>query len=89
MTEQELLKVPFHMVGHLAMANEHASTYSSKDGRLGFCDHTKKRGDFAYGRTYRHWRIDNKIYKSKEKFLEALKDFHPEMTTGKTDGVQQ
>jgi hypothetical protein len=33
----------------------------------------RKNGDF--GRTYRHWRIDNKIYKSDEKFFEALKDF--------------
>lgn len=74
MTEQELSKVPFHLVGHAAWEHEHTLTYSSKDGRLGFCVHTPK----GRGKPYRHWRIDNKIFKSKEKFLEALKDFNPE-----------
>lgn len=82
MTEEELQKVPFQMVGHAALADEHTCTYQSKDGRLGFCDHTKVLADFdgmkEFGRTYRHWRIDSKVYKSKKKFLEALKDFHPE-----------
>jgi hypothetical protein len=63
------------------MAEEHTCTYSSKDGRLGFCVHTPVTADFGgiklYGRSRRHWRIDDNIYKSKKKFLEALKDFHP------------
>ena len=79
MTEEEFSKVPFHMVAHLAMEDEHCSTYSSKDGRLGICIHTRKRGEFDFGRSYRHWRIDDKVYKTKAAFLEALRDFHPEM----------
>lgn len=82
MTIEELKKIPFRMVAHLAMEDEHCCTYSSEDGMLGFCDHTKKRG-FDFGRSYRHWRIGKKVYKSKEKFLEALKDYHPAMTMDK------
>ena len=78
MTFEELKKVPFRMVAHMAMTDEHTSTYTSEDGRLGFCDHIKKKGEFGFGRTYRHWRIDGKVYKTKAKFLEALKDFNPE-----------
>ena len=80
MTEKELAKVPFRMVAHLAMEHEHCCTYTSEDGMLGFCDHTIKTSEFTYGRTYRHWRIGKKVYKSKEKFLEALADYHPPMT---------
>lgn len=83
MTEAELKKVKFRMVAHLAMENEHCCTYTSEDGRLGFCDHTTKTSEFKYGRTYRHWRIDGKIYKTEKKFLEALADFHPKMTMEK------
>lgn len=82
MTEQELAKVKFHMVGHASFANEHTCTYQSEDGRLGFCDHTPVLSDFGgireFGRPTRHYRIDDKVYKSKKKFLEALKDFNPE-----------
>jgi hypothetical protein len=29
------------------------------------------------GRAVRHFMIDGKVYKSKKKFLEAIKDFEP------------
>ena len=75
MTEEELNKTKFRCVCSIALADEHMITYTSEDGRLGFCDHTpkNKNGDFRKG--YRHWRIDNKVYKTKEESLEALKDF--------------
>lgn len=75
MTEEEFNRVEFHMVCHLALANEHMMTYVSKDGRLGYCDHTPKKKNGDFGKSYRHWQIDGKVYKTKEKFLEALKDF--------------
>ena len=78
MTEQELLQIPFKCIGHLAMEHEHCMTYISEDGRLGFCDHTRVLEHGRFGRPRRHYRIDNKIYKSKKKFLDALKDFNPE-----------
>lgn len=33
MTEEELKKIPFKMVGHLSAATHHTYTYSSEDGR--------------------------------------------------------
>ena len=79
MTQEELNKVPFHFVSSLAMEDEHILSYESEDGRLGFCDHTPKRKDGTLGRTYRHWRIEDKVYKKKEKFIEALADFNPKV----------
>lgn len=80
MTIEELKKIPFRMVTHFAMEDEHCTTYASEDGSLGFCDHTKKKGEFDFGRTYRHWRIGSKVYKSFAKFQEALKDYNQPMT---------
>ena len=77
MTIEELKKVPFHYVAHMSMEKEHTLTYESEDGRLGYCDHTPKRKNGDFGRTYRHYRIDKKVYKTKDKFIEALKDFNP------------
>ena len=80
MTIEELKKIPFRLVTHIAMEDEHCTTYASVDGSLGFCDHTKKKGKFDFGRTYRHWRIGSKVYKSFAKFQEALKDYNQPMT---------
>jgi len=77
MTEEELKKVKFTFVSHVAMKNEHTCVYVGAGGRLSFCDHTPKKNEYEFGRTYRHFRIDNKIYKSYKKFVEALKDFEP------------
>lgn len=77
MTIEEFIKIPFHMVAHMSMEHEHTCTYESGDGHLGFCDHTKKTGEFTFGRTHRHWRIKDKVYKSKQKFLEALAAYNP------------
>ena len=30
-----------------------------------------------FGKGYRHWHIDGKVYKTKEKFIAALADFSP------------
>lgn len=77
MTPEELSKIPFRCVCHASWEHEHTMTYLSEDGRLGFCMHTPKlkNGSFGKGRT--HYQIDGKVYKSKKKFLEALKDFKP------------
>ena len=76
MTIEELEKVPFHFVAHMSMEDEHTTTYASEDNRLGICDHTIYKDGRPY-RSYRHWRIGTNIYKSKKKFLNALKDYNP------------
>lgn len=77
MTEEELKKVKFNFLCSFSMETEHQLTYVSEDGRLGFCDRTpiRKNGDF--GKTRRLYRIDKKIYRTREAFLKALKDFNP------------
>lgn len=77
MTQKELNKIPFRFIGSLALEYEHCLSYISVDGRIGFCDHTKRNEDGTFGRSYRHYQIDGNIYKTKKKFLEALKDFKP------------
>jgi hypothetical protein len=73
MTIEELQKEPFHFVSHMSMEDEHVTTYASEDNHLGICDHTIYR-DGQPWRTYRHWRIGKKIYKTKKKFIEAIKE---------------
>lgn len=79
MTQEELKKVKFKFQSSLSLESEHYLTYISEDGRLGFCDRTPKRKDGSFGKTRRHYRIDNKVYKSMEAFMEALKDFNPKI----------
>jgi hypothetical protein len=79
MTELELSRVPFKCVCSASWEHEHTLTYSSSDGRLGFCMHTPKKSDGSFGKGRTHYRIDKKVYKSKKKFLEALVDFSPKI----------
>lgn len=75
MTKEDLSKIPFHLVGHISMEHEHCTSYASEDGRIGFCDHVPYIDGVPKGRVYRHYRIDGRVYKTREKFIEALKDF--------------
>ena len=75
MTQEELKKIPFRFKYSLAMENEHAIVYETEDGRLGFCDHTPKKRNGTFGRSYRHWMIDGKVYETDKSFFEALNDF--------------
>lgn len=78
MTEKELATIPFKCVCTAAWEHEHTMTYSALNGRLGFCMHTPKRDDGSFAkRGYTHYQIDGKVYKSRKKFLDALKDFNP------------
>ena len=74
MTIEELKKVPFRETCHMAMEGEYTTTYMSKDGRLGFCDHVPFKDGEPHGRAFRHYRIGLKVYKTKQKFIEALKE---------------
>lgn len=72
MTVKELEQVKFHFVSHLSMEKEHRTTYADDSGRLGFCDITKKKNDFEFGKSRRVYRIDGTWYDKKEDFLKAL-----------------
>lgn len=76
MTIEELKKIPFHETQHLTLEDEYATTYASEDGRFGWCDHVprdRNTGMVAKRRkAYRHYRIGSEVYKTREKFIEAL-----------------
>lgn len=75
MTFEEFEKLKFHFVYHMNYANVHTIEYSDDSGRLGYMTHTRVKSNFETGRTYTHYIIDNKVYKTKEKFVGALADF--------------
>ena len=72
MTIEELKKIPFRFVSHIAMKKQHITNYVSDGGQFAFHIITPvlKNGDFGTPRKY--YRIGTKWYKSTEKFLEAL-----------------
>ena len=84
MTEEEFGKLSFYLVAHMSLAYVHTRTYADDSGRLGYCVHTRKKKNGDFGRSYTHYRIDKQVYKQKEKFLEALKDFDVNMGVVKT-----
>ena len=73
MTFEELSKIPFRFVSHVSMEDEHMTTYATDDNKFGFCDHVPFKDGQPHGRAYRHYRIGMDVYKTKEKFIEALK----------------
>lgn len=77
MTIEELEKVPFKFHSHMSMEGEHTTTYFSEDGKIGFCNHVPFKNGEPRGRPYRHYWLNGKVYKSKKKFLEAIKDYNP------------
>ena len=81
MTIDELKAIPFYFVCSAVWEDEHTLTYESEDGRLGYCDHTPRRKNGEFGRTRRHWQIDGKVYRTKRAFVEALKDYNPNIVS--------
>ena len=74
MTLEELKKLQFRMESHIAMADEHITTYINEQYGFVMCKRTKKKDEFTYGRTITHYMFRGVVYKSLPKFLEAIKD---------------
>ena len=79
MTEEELNKLSFRFVSHLAMEDEHCTTYVSEDGRIGFSNHVPYKNGHPNRKKkeYRLYAIDGKVFEDKKEFLEALRFFSP------------
>lgn len=75
MTDEEIKAIKFKWQSHMSLEGEHVTVWVSECGRFGICDHVPFRGMSPWGRSYSHYRIDNKIYKTKQKFIEALREF--------------
>ena len=73
MTKDELNKVPFTFCSSLSMEHEHCTVHHNQEYVFRFCTHTKKKSNGDFGRSYRHYLYKNKVYKSLDKFLEAIK----------------
>lgn len=74
MTKEELTKVPFKFMQLRYLRNALLITYKNDKYDMGFCIHRPKRKDGVFGRTYRHYRFRDKVYKTLPKFLEAIKE---------------
>ena len=74
MTIEEIKHIPFHFVCSAAWEHEHTTCYISECGRFGICHHVPYKNGYPRGRSYTHYRIGDKIYKSKQKFIDALKE---------------
>ena len=72
MTDSEIKAIRFKWQSHMSMEGEHTTCYVSECGRFGICEHVPYKDGHPHGRPYTHYRIGNKIYKTKEKFIEAL-----------------
>lgn len=80
MTDSDLAKIKFKFVMSLSGEYEHYTTYESVDyiPPIGICVHTPVRKNGSFGREYRHYRFNRKVYKTKKKFLEAMTAFEDE-----------
>ena len=74
MTKEELTKIPFTFKSSFSMEHEHFTEHYNKEYGFSFCTHTKKKANGDFGRSYRHYMCQNKVYKSLDNFLEAIKD---------------
>lgn len=80
MTESDLAKIKFRFVMSLSGKYEHMLSYKSVDHipAIGICIHTPVRKDGTFGREYRCYLFNGKVYKTKNKFLEAMAEFEEE-----------
>ena len=80
MTLEELKKLRFRMQSHIAMEDEHITNYCNDDYGFIMQVSTKKKNEFEFGRSKRHFIYKGKRYRSLPKFLEAIKDIQYDKT---------
>ena len=74
MTLEELKKLRFRMESHMAMEDAHIASYVNDDYGFIMQVTTKKKNEFEFGRSTRHFIYKGKRYRSLPKFLEAIKE---------------
>lgn len=72
MTIEELSKIEFAPCAHMSMEDEHTMSYTAtyKGHAFGICDHTPYKDGVPKGRSYRHFMVDGKVFKTKKKFYD-------------------
>lgn len=71
MTAEGLSNIPFRMVSHLSMEHGHCTTYVNDEYGISICEHTRKKYEFEFERSYCHYMYKGMVYKTKKKFLKA------------------
>ena len=73
-TEEMVRFIPMRFESHLAMEDEHCTTYSCMDTRLPLrvCHHVPMRERVPHGRTYSHYMLNGHVYCTRKAFIEAL-----------------
>ena len=76
MTEEEFKNLKFKFVSHLSMEDEHCTTYKAVDipFSLMACKHTPYKDGVPKRHFYVHYMLNGKVYTSREKLLEAIKE---------------
>lgn len=74
MTGEELAKLPFRMVSHMAAEDFHVATYMNDEYGIVVSKQTRMKDGTVFGRSTVHYMHNGKLYKSKKKFLEAISD---------------
>lgn len=72
MTREEVNKIPFKFSLHLNKEGEHCTTYTAEHNghTFGMCKHVPYKDGEPKGRTYTHYMVDGKVFKTIEKFYE-------------------
>lgn len=73
MTEEELRKIEFRWVSHIALEDRHVTTYENKKYGFTMLQIVTKKSELKWGRALTHYIFKGQIYKSQKKFLEAIK----------------
>lgn len=86
MTLFQLQNLPWRFQSSLAMKHEHATTYAAKigDKPIRKCEHTIKKADGTFGRSYTHYLFDGKVFKSHSKVLGAINQYQNEQRDNRT-----
>lgn len=82
LTLNQLHKLQWQFQSSLAMEHEHAATYTARIGflQISKCVHTLKKEDFSFGRSYTHYLINGKVYKSHKSAVEAINELLEKQT---------
>lgn len=80
MTLEELRELRFRMESHMAIEDAHIASYINDDYGFIMQVSTKKKNEFEFGRSTRHFIYKGKRYRSLPKFLEAIKDIQYDKT---------
>ena len=72
MEKEEINKIPFKFHTHLNMEHKHCTTYTAeyKGHQFAMCKHVPYKDGVPKGRTYTHYMVDGKVFKTLQKFYE-------------------